>query len=313
MNKYQEFLATKKKQHKPSGIEVSKLHSSLFPFQQFTTDWALRTGRACIFAGTGLGKTRMQVEYNRHLPGIRLILAPLAVNGQTVLEARDVFGTEIIQAEKPGDIQGKEIYITNYDRLHLFDDVKVDAVTLDESSIIKSHDGFVSVYSEIGNGTTFKMFLPAEINEESSRQSEISPKMLNGNGELVLVVDDEPGILRVTKMILEKHNYRVLEANDGPEALALFAQQMDSVNIILADIMMPYMDGVMLIRAIRKMKPAMKFIASTGQGEETRVPELETLHVANFLTKPYDTERLLKTLRDTLTSKPSANGESIVT
>ena len=179
--------------------------------------------------------------------------------------------------------------------------------------IIKSHGGFISVYSEIGNGTTFKMFLPAEINEDSSRKSEISPKMLNGNGELVLVVDDEPGILRVTKLILEKHNYRVLEANDGPEALALFAQQMDSVNIILTDIMMPYMDGVMLIRAIKKMKPSMKFIASTGQGEETRVPELETLHVTNFLTKPYDTERLLKTLCDTLTFKPSDNGESIVT
>jgi PAS domain S-box-containing protein len=172
--------------------------------------------------------------------------------------------------------------------------------------IVRSHGGFISVYSEIGNGTTFKIFLPATITEESSGKSEISPKMSDGNGELVLIVDDEPGILRVTKMILEDHNYRVLEANDGPEALALFAQQMNSVNIILTDIMMPYMDGVMLIRAIKKMKATMKFIASTGQGEEARLPELETLHVTNFLTKPYDTERLLKTLHDTLTFKPSA-------
>jgi PAS domain S-box-containing protein len=179
--------------------------------------------------------------------------------------------------------------------------------------IVKSHGGFISVYSEIGKGTTLKIFLPAEINKESSHKSKISPKMWNGNGELVLVVDDEPGILRVTKMILEKHNYRVLDANDAPEALALFAQQLNSVNAVLTDIMMPYMDGVMLIRTIKKMKPAMKFIASTGQGEETRVPELETLHVTNFLTKPYDTERLLKTLCDTLTSKPSDSGESIVT
>ena len=126
--------------------------------------------------------------------------------------------------------------------------------------------------------------------------------MLNGNGELVLVVDDEPGILQVTKMVLEKHNYRVVDANGAPEALALFAQQISSINAVLTDILMPYMDGVMLIRAIQKMKPAMKFIASTGQGEETRVPELETLGITNCLTKPYDTNRLLTTLRETLAS-----------
>jgi PAS domain S-box-containing protein len=171
--------------------------------------------------------------------------------------------------------------------------------------IVKSHNGFISVYSEIGNGTTFKIFLPATITEQSSRKSGISPKTFSGNGELVLIVDDEPGILRVTKIILEKHNYRVLEANDAPEALALFAQHMDSVNLVLSDIMMPYMDGVMLVRAIKKMKPAMKFIASTGQGEETRTQELETLQVTNFLTKPYDTEHFLKTLHDTLTVQPS--------
>jgi CheY-like chemotaxis protein len=80
---------------------------------------------------------------------------------------------------------------------------------------------------------------------------------------------------------------------------------MDSVNLVLTDIMMPYMDGVMLVRAIKKMKPAMKFIASTGQGEETRTQELETLQVTNFLTKPYDTEHFLKMLHDTLTGKPN--------
>jgi len=63
---------------------------------------------------------------------------------------------------------------------------------------------------------------------------------------------------------------------------------------------MPFMDGVSVIRAIKKMKPGTRFIASTGQGEETRVTELKRLGVETFLTKPYDSERLLKTLRDTL-------------
>jgi CheY-like chemotaxis protein len=67
---------------------------------------------------------------------------------------------------------------------------------------------------------------------------------------------------------------------------------------------MPFMDGVALVRAIRKMKPATMFIASTGQGEETHVAELQSLGVSNFLTKPYGTEKLLKTVRDTLTANP---------
>jgi PAS domain S-box-containing protein len=167
--------------------------------------------------------------------------------------------------------------------------------------IVKSHGGFISVYSELETGTTFKVLLPAQVGEEaSSQKSPASPESLKGNGELILVVDDEAGILRITKMILEKHNYRFLPANDGTEALAAFAQQMGSISVVLTDIMMPYVDGVALIRAMKKMKPEMLFIASTGQGADTRVAELESLGVGNFLTKPYDTAKLLKTLRDAL-------------
>ena len=169
--------------------------------------------------------------------------------------------------------------------------------------IIKSHAGFISVYSELGTGTTFKVLLPAKVTEEISLKSKMSTELAKGNGELVFVVDDEPGILHVTQMILEKNNYRVVTANDGPEALALIAQQSEPTPIVLTDINMPYMDGVALVRAIKKMKPNTTFIASTGQGEETRVDELQSLGVANVLTKPYDTGKLLQTIQTALQRK----------
>jgi PAS domain S-box-containing protein len=171
--------------------------------------------------------------------------------------------------------------------------------------IVKSHGGFVSVDSKIGRGTTFEIFLPAKIREESFQKSELSPELLEGNGEVLLVIDDEPGVAQMTKMILEKRNYHVLTAEDGPDALAAIAQHAEPIEAVLTDMSMPRMDSIVLIRAIKKMKPAMRFIASTGQGEETRMGELESLGVRNFLTKPYDTHTLLTTIRDTLSGAPS--------
>ena len=165
--------------------------------------------------------------------------------------------------------------------------------------ILKSHHGFISVYSEPAKGTTFKLYLPAvTIQEDEQPNTSVLP--IQGNGELILVVDDESNVLGVTKMILEKHSYEVISAGDGPEALAIFAQQMQAISLVLTDLSLPCMDGVALVRSLKKMRPNLSIVASTGQDEQTSMAELQSLGVKNFLAKPYDSERLLATVNDTL-------------
>jgi len=145
---YQEFIQTKTKAHMPSGINVAPedLHESLFPFQKALTSWTLSKGKACLFAGTGLGKTRMQCEYARNVDGRKLIVAPLAVAEQTITEARTLNGMRIKRVHSAADVDGNGTYIINYDRLHHVEGIPFDAVVLDESSIIKSHDGAYRTY-----------------------------------------------------------------------------------------------------------------------------------------------------------------------
>ena len=130
--RYQEFLASKRREWTGCGIEPKALPSILFPFQQVLTRWALRKGRACLWADTGLGKTLMQVAWADQIPGRVLIVAPLCVGAQTKREAKDKLGIEI---------DGHHLTITNYEKLHLVNPADYAGIVLDESSILKSVDG----------------------------------------------------------------------------------------------------------------------------------------------------------------------------
>ncbi len=172
--------------------------------------------------------------------------------------------------------------------------------------IVKSHGGFLSVQSELGSGTTFTIFLPAAAATRTDVSPVVEPPPIRGSGETILVVDDEASIATITKLILENHNYRVLTAHDGPEALALFAQHMDGVDLVITDMMMPYMDGAALIRTLQRMSARVRFIASTGHGDQPRDVELQGLGVTATLTKPYDVARLLTTVQQLLGTRNGA-------
>jgi DNA modification methylase len=137
---YREFIQSKQIFHPDAGIDVpkAKLSRKLFPFQRDIVHWALRKGRAAIFADCGLGKTLMQLEWARRIDGPVLFLAPLAVNGQTVWEAHDKLHMTIVNARK--ECEDSRV-ITNYEMMQHFNPHKYKGVVLDESSILKNFDG----------------------------------------------------------------------------------------------------------------------------------------------------------------------------
>ncbi len=141
MQDYQEFLTSKRAVAPSSGIDVSQesLHEKLFPFQRALVQWALRKGRAAIFADCGLGKTLVQLEWARLTGQRTLILAPLAVASQTIEEGKKI-GVEV-HYTRSGDDLINGINITNYEMLEHFDPTDFGAVVLDESSILKSYMG----------------------------------------------------------------------------------------------------------------------------------------------------------------------------
>ena len=169
--------------------------------------------------------------------------------------------------------------------------------------IVRSYGGFVSVESEENRGSTFKIFLPAELGDMEEQKHSTSVEMPQGNGETILVVDDEVFVAKVTTMVLEKNGYKVLAACDGNDALNLYKQHASEIKMVLTDIMMPGMDGVHFARALKAINPRVKIIASTGQATETRQVELRSLGVHIILSKPFDAKKLLSTLHHAIRSR----------
>jgi two-component system, cell cycle sensor histidine kinase and response regulator CckA len=171
-------------------------------------------------------------------------------------------------------------------------------------TIIRSHGGFINVYSEPGKGSQFTIYLPVLENAASSapeaaRQSSYP----RGSGELVMIVDDEENIRLITQRTLEKYGYQTVLAGDGTEGIALYAQRGEEIKVVLTDIAMPYLDGAAMIRALRKMSPTLPIIAASGLTSDEQTAELQTLNVNAFLSKPYTAEKLLTLLAQILAGK----------
>jgi PAS domain S-box-containing protein len=167
--------------------------------------------------------------------------------------------------------------------------------------ILRSHGGFTRVYSEMGKGSTFKVYLPANVASNGAEVVAVGEALLpRGNGELVLVVDDEERMRTVVKSTLERFGYRVLLAVNGAEAVALYAQNREQIAIVLTDMSMPVMDGPATIVALKSMNPGVKIIGSSGLPSDGAFARAAGEGFKYFISKPYTAETILGTLAKAL-------------
>ncbi len=161
--------------------------------------------------------------------------------------------------------------------------------------IVKSHGGFVTTHSEVGQGTQFKIYLPAEPNPET----EIAIGSLDlplGHGELVLVVDDEVSVREIIRVSLEAYNYRVVTAKNGIEAISIYAQHQAEIEIVLLDLMMPSLDSASTIHSLQKINGDVSIVVMSGLSATDPIADTIDLHVQAFLAKPFTAQELLQTL-----------------
>jgi len=164
-------------------------------------------------------------------------------------------------------------------------------------SIVQNHEGFLNVYSEEGKGTTFKIYLPAFADADAQAATAVRQAGLpQGDGECVLVVDDESNVREVAAKTLRRHGYRVELAEDGAEAVSVYARRQDEIDVVLTDMSMPVMDGPATIIALKRIDPDVKIIASSGLAGNGNVAKVAHQNVTEFIPKPYTAAALLHAL-----------------
>ncbi len=166
-------------------------------------------------------------------------------------------------------------------------------------SILKSHDGFAVVQSEVGAGTSFQIFLPVTAKPAEVRSDAPHLQVRAGAGELVLVVDDEAFILEATQATLEDAGYRVLTAASGQDALDVCAAHPGEVAAVITDLVMPEMSGLATIRALRSAYPHLPIIAASGVADGQAQEALDA-GARRFLSKPFTAEALCAALDEML-------------
>ena len=164
--------------------------------------------------------------------------------------------------------------------------------------IIKNHGGFIDVYSEKGIGTTFKIHLPTS-EKEPAKEKNVYEKVLKGT-ETILFVDDEDIIIRVGKDMIESLGYEVLIAENGKEAIEIYKKNMDKIDMVMLDIIMPVMDGGETYDKLKEINLDIKVLLSSGYGINGQATEILDRGCNGFIQKPFNMKALSKKIRNIL-------------
>ncbi len=166
---------------------------------------------------------------------------------------------------------------------------------------VKQSGGSIDVYSELGLGSTFKIYLPAAADQASSPEKRDSSVV--GGTETILLVEDEDGVRALALLVLQRHGYTVLAASDGTDAMRVIEQHRGHIDLLVTDVVMPGMDGRELAEGLRPRFPQMKVLFSSGYTDDAVVRHGVLHDSVFFLQKPYSPFSLAKKVRDVLDKK----------
>lgn len=164
--------------------------------------------------------------------------------------------------------------------------------------IVKQHKGYITVYSELGKGTTFKIYLPVAV-EGAQAEPELTSESVVGGSETIMIAEDDDAIRTLLRNVLQTKGYKTIEAEDGEEAIAKFIKHQDEVDLIVLDVVMPKKNGVDAFKKIRDVRPDIKAIFMSGYPPEA-ITDVDIKEVHELIQKPISPRDLLKRIRELL-------------
>ncbi len=161
--------------------------------------------------------------------------------------------------------------------------------------IIKSHGGYINVYSELDQGTTFTIYLPAS-GKEAVEDAEVTADIIKGSGT-ILLIDDEKMILEVGRELLEELGYTVLPAMSGQEAIDVFQKEQDKIDLIIMDMIMPGMSGSETFDRLKEINPDVKILLSSGYSVDGQASKILRRGCDGFIQKPFNMNQLAEKIQ----------------
>jgi CheY-like chemotaxis protein len=167
--------------------------------------------------------------------------------------------------------------------------------------IVEQHQGWINVYSEVGQGTTFRIYLPRLTGKVVIKSAPTALTALRGGNETILLVEDDPALRVAVRKALSQLGYRIIEAPTGIKALEVWQENRDEISLLLTDLVMPDgMSGKDLAQRLLRENPKLKVIYMSGYSAEVVGKDFPFTEDVNFLTKPFPAQKLAETIRDRL-------------